>query len=196
MKEYILQITRANRGERPSQAQIITDSFNATLGNEAGVIQSKTDDNFFNLDSTMDLQQNVNRILSIMSFNPFAMTGGDGWRVLEYPHSDIWTQDYTQHSEEHVDEEGHIIITYADVWVQSTTETTSDTITFHGENALRDAENVINSLGASDGWVLGQEWGKTIVIDSTPSLWVYEGYVPLSGSKVNPVLERADKDRW
>jgi len=197
MKQYQLEITRAIRAERPSQEQIGLDSTQANIGNEAGVSQDKTKDNYFLLNTSMDLQQNVDRILSTMQFNPFAMQMGNGWRVLEYPHSEKWTKDYTHRSETSIDPDTGIeITTYAKVWLQWIKELESGTESFEGETALVDAQTFINTLNSSDGWVLGQEWGKTIVIDSVPSLWHDADYVPLRGSKVNPLLQRNETDRY
>ena len=196
MKTYLLEITRGVRAERPSEDQITSDSIGADIGNVAGVQQVNTTDNFFLLSSTMDLQANVDRIISTMQFNPFAMSAGNGWRTVEYPHSDIWTKDFTQLYNDSEDLEGNPVRTYADVWVQYTQETGGGTETFKGENALADAQAFIETLGASDGWVLGQEWGKTIVIYSRPSLWHDAEYVPVRGSKVNPMLGRTESDRW
>jgi len=196
MKKYELQITRAIRAERPSKEQLVIDSANADVGNVDGVSQSPNTDNFFNLDSTQDLQQNVDRILSTMSFNPFAMGMGNGWRVVEYPHSDKWTQDYIFESKTYTDEEGNEVTTYPEVWVQYIKEEEGGTENFEGENALIEAQAFINGLQPSDGWVLGKEWGKTIVIDSRASLWVSDDYVPLRGSRVNPLLGRIEKDRY
>ena len=195
----MLQITRTIRAERPSEEQIGTDSTQANVGNEVAVTQDKTKDNFFVLNADMTLQQNVNRILSIMQFNPFAMNVGDGWRIIEYPHSDKWTKDYIQHSKV-VEEEGGEVTIYADVWVQYIKEDVNGTNNYTGVDALTEATAFIETLDASDGWVLGQEWGKTIVIYSRPSLWIVDElgalYVPLDGSAVNPAFGRTDNDRY
>ena len=198
MKKYLLEITRAIRAERPSEAQIESDSANATLGNEAGVLQHKTQDNFFLLNREHDLQQNVDRILSTMQFNPFAMSMGHGWRVIEYPHSDKCTYDTGHHSSTSIDDmSGEEITTYASVWIQTLQETSASTESWSGASAMTDALAYIETLNASDGWILGQEWRKTIVIDSRPSLWIpAEGYIPSRGSEVNPALGRTDTDRY
>ena len=207
MKTYLLEITRGTRAERPLESQLLIDSPNATLGNVAGVSQSSSADNYFILDNSMDLQQNVDRILSTMHNNPFSIGAGHGWRCIEYPFSHKWTKDYTQKSRTYTeldmddpDSPGEEITVYADVWIRKLTEDSSETVTYTGEGAMAQAiqdASELEQLDPSDGWVMGQEWeGKTIVVDSRPSLWMEEEEVPIRGSKTNPMLGRSDTDRY
>ena len=198
MKAYLLEITRSIRGERPSETQIEIDSKAATLGDTANCSQPTQEDNYFRLDRRMDLQANVDRILSTMALSPFAIRQGHGWRAIAYPYSDRWTLDRTQPSETIEDMDGVKELLWAPVWLRRLSPDATGDVTYEGEGAMEQAFADAEAFHPSDGWVVGYEWqGKTTVVESRPSLWLADGDLPVRGAATHPMLQRsAEADRY
>ena len=194
MKTYLIEVIRANRSERPGEAEIKADSLNLKVGNTADVTQDNSEDNWFMVQG--DIQAQLMRLNAIQQHNSFWINAGDGFRVIEYPHSSKWTLDWEHLSETHTDPmEGEEVTVYAEVQVQVTTATDNRTESFMGEHAMLQAQGLIQGLNASDGWIVIQEWKrKSLVVMSRPSLWREEDYEPSYGS--NNLHGRTDPDRY
>tara|TARA_R110000803_G_scaffold87732_1_gene154649 strand:+ start:198 stop:866 length:669 start_codon:yes stop_codon:yes gene_type:complete len=220
-EQLLLQITRGVRAERPSEAVISADSDAVTnsilkivdgapVVDDAGflvldTVQDASTDNFFTLDKNLDLQQNVDKLLSTMANSSLRLQGGDGWRIVAYAKSKQWTQDYTHKSyvvPESEDMEGNVVpeyTVYPEIQVQYTQEESSGSNKYNGVAALTDATDFIATLGDSDGWMLIQELKISEVIDSRPSLWIdgeFGVYIPIRGAKASRLLGRTENDRY
>lgn len=170
IKQYLLGITRNTRLERPSETIIKDDAEALRLGKISDVTQDLTKDNFFHLEGDATLE--TLRVLSTMEFSPAKLGQGSGWRIVEYPHSQRWTDAVEMRSIDTVDEEGDPITIYADAQVQWQSNTTSGVSVFTGADAYSEAQTFIVTLGDSDGYVLIDELqNNTQVIRSEPSLW-------------------------
>jgi len=154
-KRYLIQITRATRAERPDEATVLADSLKTSTGDFENMSQDAAKDNFFVFSG--DPQFELMRILSTMPFNPYALTAGDGYRVIPYPHGGGTGGEARENSQ---------------IQVQYTTE---DSGGLEIVNSVAEGLSWIGSnLDGSDGYILIDENETSVVLYSRPSLWINE----------------------
>jgi len=204
MKRYQIEFTRTNRTERPTESVILTDSYAVMEG--LTVTQSTSADSWFLFSG--DLQYNMDRMMSTNNYNPHTNQPGEGWRVLEYPYSDILTfatEARSVTSEEldtyTLEPTGEIITTYAEITLRSIKDQEITEEVFTGAEGYNQAVAAIGLLGPSDGYVLIDNLdNNTQVINSRPSLWlpaderVKYQYRPIRG--LMNVIGRDEFDRF
>lgn len=170
---YLIQITRKNRAERPSEAQIIADSKNVVSGNFEDVSQSPSADNFFVFfASPANVQFELMRILATMPFTPFKLGPGDGFRVIPYQHEinyGVTPREGCQFQVQYQNSLGGEMTPFS---------------------TASDAQSFIGTLESSDGYVLIDELETSIVLSCRPSLWEENSLV----SSKN-LYSRNEKDR-
>ena len=183
MGKYLLEITRATRAERPSEATIEADTVLVFDNGDSNTTQDLAKDNYFRIIG--DYQEQLFRILSTMEFNPAKLLAGNGWRIKEYPHYDKWTNATAARDG-------------AEIQVQYTQESTGGTNVYTGATAWADAQAFIATLSDSDGYVLIDELnGDTQVVNSRPSLWKKEGEMHCCiGVKHLVTARNAENDRY
>ena len=178
MKTYLLEITRFNRAERPSESMIKSDSEKINGGDFITPSQKVDEDTY--LIFTGELYAEAIRIMSTQQFNAYALAAGNGWRVIEYPYSERWTFNF-------------------DIAPNSTVEVKWEKEGNFGIEYFNDIESslvFIDELNDSDGFVLIEETEDRVtkVIYSRPSLWIKEGEKPIMGQK--NLGGRLDTDRF
>ena len=157
--KYLLQITRSTRAERPSESDIISDSAKYEQNDFDGMGQYAAGDNFFIIDAPNQTQLSMDliKILSMQNFSPYALADGDGYQVVNYPLSESWTMasDLRDGSEAKLT-----------VYLENSQSTETS------YNTYSEAQDAINLLDASDGYVLFDvhPTERTRVIISRPPL--------------------------
>jgi len=197
MKKYLLEITREERQERPSEEVVRSDSEALNAGNVAAVTQDIAKDTYVNFD-TNDLSLELSRLLAIQEFNPAKLQAGNGFRIIAYLHSNKYTNATELRSEDGVDVDDQPYTTYADGQVQVLSNAASQTSIFAGANAYSDATTFIATLDESDGYIFIDEFkGETKVIKGRPPLWTNspDGEYNLEVGQKN-LLGRTDTDRY
>lgn len=173
---YLIQITRQNRAERPSEQQIILDSKNVLTGNFGEISQTVSSDNFFIFSaSPASVQFELMRILATMPFTPFGLSADDGFRVIPYQH------------------EINPGLTPREGCSFQVLSTTIDGSRIDIFSTASEAQSFIESLDPSDGYVLIDELETSIVLNCRPSLWVSLEQISIVQSK--NLKGRTDKDR-
>ena len=160
--KYLLQITRTNRADRPSESIIYNDSAAADEHRWGDIIQDLADDSFFMLTATNEnqLQIVLIKLLTNMPWSPAKILEDEGYRIIRYQHSDKWTQQPNLRP-------GSVAV------VQSFVEDGSlNTSTF---GTMAEAQAFVGGLNSADGWTLIDRGdSSSLVIISSPPLWKEE----------------------
>lgn len=174
--KYLIQVTRTNRAERPSEQTIILDSIRMISGQFNDVSQNAANDNFFIFSSaTSNVQLELMRILATMPFTPFALTAGDGFRVLPYPNEPNLASP----------REGSTF------QLQITTEIGPSFVEYATYN---EAITAISELDESDGYTLIDDGEDSKILSCRPSLWP-DLIEQISIVQSKNIKGRTDKDR-
>jgi len=82
--KYLLEITRSERAERPSEDVIVSDSIKHLSGDIENMVQPTGSDTYFVF--TGELAEEMVRILASEQFSPYKRSAGEGWRCVYYPY--------------------------------------------------------------------------------------------------------------
>lgn len=176
-KKWMLEITRGTgqRAERPTEAVIKDDSEKNRDYDFVGQAQDKLKDNYF-MFVGHGLNSELSRIISRMEFNDYKLQLKDGWRVVEYPHSELLTYRTALLSDIGTPPDPSY---YEECHIEWEAASTNGTEILTGENAYTDATAwIAANLDESDGYVRWGFTGPNLVpnnryetLESRPSLW-------------------------
>lgn len=134
---YLLVITRENRAERPVEAILKATATGIENAVGAGVsIPSPTTDSFLYLSNVFDINARITKYLSSLRYATLAPQTNDGYFIVSYS-CDNTLIDFTGFPKYEVQ-----------IFLANGTDSS------HSFATLAEAENLISTLGASDGFNL------------------------------------------
>lgn len=166
--KILVTVTRGTRAERPSESFLDPST-------QQYLTQDPTKDSFI-VKECSSLEIGMMEILAMEGFSPLKREAGDGFAVLKYP------QDGGNGATEL--REG------SKAQVQYITENDSGVNEY---DTLQEAQDFIDTLEPSDGYVLIDEGVSSVAMSSRPSLWNLEEN-RIGGSPNQH--SRADNDRY